>query len=66
MNRHQHPDPHLEKDKGDKQQKQKERSQVSAKDDEVVISSEDSFPASDPPSWTGVILGEAKKKVRSH
>jgi hypothetical protein len=32
----------------------KERSRIEREEDEVAVDSDQSFPASDPPSWTGV------------
>jgi hypothetical protein len=45
-----------------------ERERAKRKEDEVATSSDDSFPASDPPSFTGVTTAadvEKKKKQAS-
>ena len=57
-----------DKDKSVRKSIEEERARDKSKEDEVANSSDDSFPASDPPSFTGVTTAadiEKKKRANS-
>jgi hypothetical protein len=50
-----------------KQHAEKERERIEKEEDDVVISSDESFPASDPPSFNpGTTGAEDVKKKKKH
>ena len=52
-----------------KQYAELERARIERKEDDVVVNSDESFPASDPPSWTpvsGVGSHETRKKKNKY
>jgi hypothetical protein len=47
-----------------KQHAEKERERIKTEEDEVTISSDESFPASDPPSFNPGVTGAAETKKK--
>lgn len=61
-----HPKSDQRKSEKPKQHVQDERARIEDEEDEVTVSSDESFPASDPPSFNPGVTGAAdgKKKKR--
>jgi hypothetical protein len=49
-----------------KQHADDERKRIELEEDEVTISSDESFPASDPPSFNPGVTGSAEVKKKKH
>jgi hypothetical protein len=49
-----------------KQHAEDERKRIVAEEDEVTINSDESFPASDPPSFNPGVTGAADVKKKKH
>lgn len=54
------------KEKPVERQAEKERARIESQEDEVVISSDESFPASDPPSFNPGVTGAGDVKKKKH
>jgi hypothetical protein len=54
------------KEKPVERQAEKERERIERQEDEVVISSDESFPASDPPSFNPGVTGARDAKKKKH
>jgi hypothetical protein len=55
---------HAKKEKKPKEHAKHERERIEDKEDEVVLSSDESFPASDPPSFNPGVTGAADTKKK--
>ncbi len=49
-----------------KQHAEKERERIEEEEDKVTVSSDESFPASDPPSFNPGVTGAADVKKKKH
>lgn len=49
-----------------KQHAEDERKRIETEEDEVTVSSDESFPASDPPSFNPGVTGSAEAKKKKH
>jgi hypothetical protein len=49
-----------------KEQAEKERERIKREEDAVVVSSDESFPASDPPSFNPGVTGAGDVKKKKH
>jgi hypothetical protein len=56
----------VEREKSVEKQVQKERERIKRQEDEVVVNSDESFPASDPPSFNPGITGASDVKKKKH
>jgi hypothetical protein len=54
------------KEKTVQRQAEKERGRIESQEDEVVVSSDESFPASDPPSFNPGVTGASDVKRKKH
>jgi len=54
------------KEKPVEREAEKERGRIERQEDEVVISSDESFPASDPPSFNPGVTGAGDVKKKKH
>ena len=54
------------KEKTVQRQAEKERGRIESQEDEVVVSSDESFPPSDPPSFNPGVTGASDVKRKKH
>ena len=54
------------KEKTVQRQAEKERGRIEKQEDAVVVSSDESFPASDPPSFNPGVTGASDVKRKKH
>jgi len=57
---------HTIKEKPVARQAERERERIESQEDDVVISSDESFPASDPPSFNPGTTGARDAKKKKH